>query len=102
MTANCITKFGGLRAVVAVVLFAALALLAAFSVLLCYARVARRHTLLPLYGEALSSPSHDVLLPAIGKREYHMLGVLALVAVCQQSEEGQRHVLHRERVSPVP
>jgi hypothetical protein len=49
---------------------------------------ARHHMLLPLCEAVPSAPPHDVPLLAIEKLVYHMPGPLALVAVCQQSEEG--------------
>jgi hypothetical protein len=49
-----------------------------------------------------AAPPHDVLLSASVQQEYRSSGVLALVAVCQPSEDGWRHVLHRERARLVP
>ncbi len=55
---------------------------------------ARHHTLLPLYGEALSSPPHDVLLSATGKREYRSSGVSALVVDAGEEEDCFFELVH--------
>jgi len=54
----------------------------------------RHHTLLPLYGEALSSPPHDVLLSATGKREYRSSGVSALVVDAGEEEDCFFELVH--------
>jgi hypothetical protein len=53
-------------------------------------------------GAVPSAPPHDVRLPAKGQQEYRSSDVSALVAVCQQWEEGLHPALHLERAHLVP
>ncbi len=54
---------------------------------------------LQLDGAVPSAPAHAAPPSTSVQRVYRMPSVLALVAVYQQSEEGWRHVFHRERAT---